>query len=178
MGTATATTCSVRDLKEALEKGESCQVIDVREAAEYSADHMEPSDLVPLSGLKSELGKISKSKKIYVLCRSGKRAGMAAEILVKNGFHDLTVVSGGMLAWKAAGYPVKTADNAVWPIERQVKLTAGLLVTLGSGLALFNSPRWAILSAIIGLGLTYVAFTDNCLMGLLLMRMPWNKPKQ
>ena len=178
MGTVAAATCSVKDLKVALEKGEPCQVIDVRESAEYSAEHMEPSNPIPLSSLKSQLEKISRSAKTYILCRSGKRAGMAAELLAKEGFQKLTVVSGGILAWKAAGYPVKEAKCSVWPIERQVKLTAGILVTLGSILAFFSSPLWAILPAVMGFGLTFVAITDNCMMGLLLMRMPWNKPKQ
>ena len=130
MGTVAATTCSVKDLKVALEKGEPCQVIDVRESAEYSAAHMEPSNLSPLSNLNNQLEKISKSTKTYILCRSGKRAGIAAELLAKEGFQKLIVVNGGMLAWKAAVYPVKEAGGSVWQIERQVKLTARILVTI------------------------------------------------
>jgi hypothetical protein len=41
-------------------------------------------------------------------------------------------------------------------------------------LALLFTPKWVLLSGIVGLGLTVAALTDSCLMGILLSKMPWN----
>jgi rhodanese-related sulfurtransferase len=41
-----------------------------------------------------------------MVCRSGARSGRAAAALLGMGFTDVTNLTGGMLAWNAAGLPV------------------------------------------------------------------------
>jgi hypothetical protein len=43
-------------------------------------------------------------------------------------------------------------------------------------LALLVDARWAYLSGFVGLGLTFAGLTDFCAMGVLLQKMPWNRP--
>ena len=177
MGSYKASTCSVAELKRAVEVGESCQIVDVREFSEYSAEHMKPSVSLPLSNLRNQVEKISKSEKTYILCKSGKRAAMAADLLADSGFRNLYVVSGGITAWRTAGYPVSESAKSIWPIERQVKLVAGVLVAGGSFLALAGNSGGLALTALVGLGLIFVAISDSCLLGFFLMQMPWNRKK-
>jgi hypothetical protein len=62
-------------------------------------------------------------------------------------------------------------------LERQVRLVAGLLVLVGTGLAA-SGAHWGIwLAMFIGAGLTFAGATDICGMGILLAKMPWNQAR-
>ncbi len=60
-------------------------------------------------------------------------------------------------------------------LERQVRITAGLLVLLGVALGYFVQPVWLGVAAFIGAGLTFAGVTDKCGMAMVLARMPWNQ---
>jgi rhodanese-related sulfurtransferase len=170
--------CTVTELSNLLARQADCQVIDVREYAEYETERIDGAKLVPLSALEQNAPAIDGTKPIYVMCRSGQRAAQAAQRLTQMGFKNPTVVEGGMLAWSAAGLPVEKGTSKVWSLERQVRFTAGLIVLIGVLLAVFVHPYFIALSGFIGAGLVFAAATDTCAMGMMLARMPWNqKPK-
>jgi len=50
-----------------------------------------------------------------------------------------------------------------------------LIVLTGLALAVFVHPYFAGLSAFIGAGLVFSAATDTCTMGMILLKMPWNR---
>lgn len=65
-------------------------LIDVREPDEFAADHAENAKNIPLGDI--EAGKLTKANmtvKIYVYCRSGKRAGVAKTALEKQGYTNV-----------------------------------------------------------------------------------------
>ena len=95
---------SVQDLANASEPNRI--VLDVREPYEYADGHVEGATLLPLSQLPSRLDEVPADQPVYVYCHSGNRSQQAWEILVKAGKQDIRNVSGGILAWEAAGYPV------------------------------------------------------------------------
>ncbi|NIP94254.1 MAG: DUF2892 domain-containing protein, partial [Akkermansiaceae bacterium] len=74
-----------------------------------------------------------------------------------------------------AGLPTERDETAPWPLERQLRLAAGLLVLTGLTLALFW-PGAIVLSWLVGGGLVFAALADWCGMGLLLAKAPWNRP--
>lgn len=63
-------------------------------------------------------------------------------------------------------------------MERQVRLGAGMMVLAGVALSLLVRPGWLGIAAFAGAGLTFAGLTDFCPMGMLLSRMPWNKPRK
>lgn len=71
-------------------------VIDVRSEAEWNEGHIKGALLLPKEKVQSEIGNITtdKSAKIYLYCRSGKRAGVALDILKKAGYQDLVNLGG------------------------------------------------------------------------------------
>jgi hypothetical protein len=89
----------------------------------------------------------------------------------------VTSLSGGMSAWERAGLPVEREARAPWSLERQVRLSAGSLVLLGTVLGWLVHPAFFGLSAFVGAGLIFAAITDWCGMGLLLARAPWNRSR-
>lgn len=151
------------------------QLLDVRTPAEFEDTHVEGSRLAPLDRLDPERVRevFDLDKPVYVICGSGKRAGMAAEKLQAAGLECAVVLEGGVGAWESEGLPVNRGRKTI-SIERQVRITAGALVVLGVGLSLLNS-WFLVLPAFIGAGLVYAGATDTCGMGMMMARMPWNR---
>ncbi|MBP2243294.1 rhodanese-related sulfurtransferase [Cytobacillus eiseniae] len=85
----------------ALEELETCKglILDVREAAEYAFGHIDGAKSIPLGELESRLAEVDKNEEIYVICRTGKRSDLAAQLLVKNGYPKVYNVLPGMNEW-------------------------------------------------------------------------------
>ncbi len=94
---------SVRDV--AYLQGEFL-VIDVREPYEFKEGHAAIAKNVPLSQLKERLSDIPRDKKVYVMCRSGRRSRRALKTLRVAGYRKVQPIRGGMLAWQLAQLPV------------------------------------------------------------------------
>ena len=90
----------VEELKKMIDDKENFQLIDVREPAEFAAANLK-GELIPLSSVPQNVDKISKTKKVIVHCRSGKRSANAITFLENNhGFDNLYNLKGGILDWK------------------------------------------------------------------------------
>lgn len=90
---------TVFDLKKYKEEGIDFQLIDVRQPYEYKIANL-GGELIPQNELVQNLDKISKTKKVIVHCRSGKRSAEAIRDL-KNlrEFDNLYNLKGGILEY-------------------------------------------------------------------------------
>ncbi len=84
-------------------------VVDVRDEGEYRAARIPHSRHVPLSALPGRIKELEKFRKrpLLVVCRSGNRSGAAAKLLRKQGFEEVWVLKGGLLAWEQANLPIE-----------------------------------------------------------------------
>lgn len=87
-------------------------VLDVRSAGEYAAGHVPGAVNVPHDQVAARLAELPRDREIVLYCRSGRRAGLAAEVLAANGFRNLALLSGDMPAWEASGNPVEKSSQA------------------------------------------------------------------
>lgn len=74
-------------------------ILDVREAAEYAFGHIENAKSIPLGELETRLEELNKDKEIYVICRTGNRSDLAANLLMNNGYTKVYNVLPGMNEW-------------------------------------------------------------------------------
>jgi glyoxylase-like metal-dependent hydrolase (beta-lactamase superfamily II)/rhodanese-related sulfurtransferase len=85
-------------------------VLDVREPEEFVGDlgHIKGALLVPMDALEHRLPKLVGyvDREVVVVCRAGARSRTATAILRKAGFARVENLSGGMLAWTQAAFPV------------------------------------------------------------------------
>jgi rhodanese-related sulfurtransferase len=83
-------------------------LLDVREPDEYSAIHAPNAKLIPLGQLAARLQEITeyKDKPVVVICRSGRRSGIAVSQLQAAGFTQVSNVMGGIQAWEKNGLEV------------------------------------------------------------------------
>ncbi|GAB4460324.1 MAG: rhodanese-like domain-containing protein [Elainellaceae cyanobacterium] len=159
----------------ALVDQQTVTLVDVREPVEYAGEHISGSTLVPLSNFDPALLPNQPNKPTVLYCRSGNRSAQAAQKLFSAGIQEVTHLEGGLLAWKAQGYPTEIKQNAPISLMRQVQIVAGSLVLLGTLLGAFVSPWFLILSGFVGSGLIFAGVTDTCAMAMLLAKMPWNR---
>ena len=82
-------------------------LLDVRTQEEWDDYHAPDTTLIPLDQLESRLNELPQDEEIVVVCRSGNRSQVGRDILRNNGFERSTSMSGGLNAWRAAGYPVE-----------------------------------------------------------------------
>jgi len=158
-----------------IQKDLQVKLLDVRSPLEFSEVHIQDSINVPIDILSAKINDLIQSKQSYVvLCRTGNRSPMAADMLMQSGIHGVKVMQGGMTRWQKEGLPVIKGKGGV-SLERQVRLIAGSLVLLGILLLWFAHWAFIFISVFISCGLIYSGLSDNCLMGMLLMKLPYNK---
>ena len=171
-------TIGPRELAAMRQDGAEVELIDVRTPIEFREVHCPFARNVPLSDLDPKAVMAARSgpagSPLYVICKSGSRGRQACERLVAAGYGNVVNVEGGTAAWGECGLSVNRGKKAI-SLERQVRITAGLLVLLGAVLGYFVHPSLIGLSAFVGAGLVFAGVTDTCGMGLILARMPWNR---
>lgn len=74
-------------------------VLDVREPAEYAFGHIPGAVSVPLGELERRIGELNGQEELYIVCRTGSRSDMAAQLLERQGFKGVRNVLPGMSAW-------------------------------------------------------------------------------
>lgn len=171
-------TISPAQLQQVLNSPGPVSLLDVRTPVEFAEVHVPQAQSIPLDQFDPKTllasGSLTQDQPVYLLCRTGGRAGKAADKLAKDGFDNAVVVEGGTLAWIDAGLPVSRGTDKVISLERQVRIAAGFLVLVGVLLAIFIHPYFIGVSAFVGAGLIFAGVTDFCGMGLLLAKLPWN----
>ena len=82
-------------------------ILDVRSQEEWDQVHISKSTLIPLDQLPSRLDEVPKDQDVVVICRSGVRSKEGMTILRNAGYTRAVCMTGGLIAWKAAGYPLE-----------------------------------------------------------------------
>lgn len=85
-------------------------VVDVREPFEWVAGHIAGARHVPLGRISPR--EVPGDRPVVLVCRSGNRSGVAAELLVAAGHPDVANLAGGMIAWEAAGFPLVSGNGS------------------------------------------------------------------
>ena len=95
------------------EAAEKVQIIDVREPSEYDGPlgHIRGAKLIPLGELARRASELDRARPVVAVCRSGARSAQATVILQRAGISDVANLAGGMLRWRADGYPADGARN-------------------------------------------------------------------
>ncbi|HEY8809581.1 MAG TPA: rhodanese-like domain-containing protein, partial [Solirubrobacterales bacterium] len=95
---------------ELLEGGEPPLVLDVRGAGEYADGHIAGSLHIPYGELARRLDELPRDRALATICKGGKRSGLAASVLQREGFETIHVARGGVGTWQSEGRPVETGE--------------------------------------------------------------------
>jgi hydroxyacylglutathione hydrolase len=84
------------------------QLLDVRRKPEWDLGHIEGADWQPLEGFRTALPEVDRNAPIAVLCKGGYRSMIACSWLRREGFRNVTNVTGGFDAWESSRLPFVT----------------------------------------------------------------------
>ncbi|MGE4293796.1 MAG: rhodanese-like domain-containing protein [Desulfovibrio sp.] len=76
------------------------EVLDVRQAWEYSEMHLPGARLIPLGDLLDRLGELDPDRPVLVYCRTGARSNAAGKFLDGQGFSEVINLDGGLMGWQ------------------------------------------------------------------------------
>jgi rhodanese-related sulfurtransferase len=85
-------------------------ILDVRTQAEWDQAHIANSTLIPLDQLQNRLTELPRDRDIVVVCQTGKRSQTGKNLLQDAGYTRAVCMTGGLTAWKAAGYPLESSS--------------------------------------------------------------------
>jgi len=83
--------------------------VDVRAPREREQKFILGSLSLPLNHLEEKLAMLPKERSLVVYCAGGYRSSIAASLLQKNGFQNVSEIAGGLAGWEAAKLPVQSA---------------------------------------------------------------------
>ncbi|ULN47697.1 rhodanese-like domain-containing protein [Mycolicibacterium goodii] len=76
------------------------QVVDVRNPGEVAAGTIPDAITIPVGQLPNRLGELDPARPTVVYCAGGYRSSVAASLLRRNGFTDVSDILGGFGAWE------------------------------------------------------------------------------
>ncbi|MDB5811863.1 MAG: thiosulfate sulfurtransferase [Betaproteobacteria bacterium] len=111
--TRSAPAISAQKLKRLLHDGGEIAVLDVREEGMFAKRHMLLAATAPLSQLELRMPLLvpRRSTRVVLVDDDDGVAQRAAEVLTRNGYTDVSVLTGGVGAWAAAGYEIYSGVN-------------------------------------------------------------------
>ncbi len=84
-------------------------VLDVRDPDEFASAHIPGAIHIPYGQLMDHLRELPRDRPIAAVCSGGKRSGLAASLLQREGFDGVIHVGhGGVGTWQRLGHPVES----------------------------------------------------------------------
>jgi rhodanese-related sulfurtransferase len=74
-------------------------LIDVREPSELAQGYIPGALNIPVGQIENRLQEIPKDRSVLLYCRSGNRSKQAAQVLLDNGYEQVSHLTGGIKAW-------------------------------------------------------------------------------
>src|SRR5206468_340949 len=106
--TATTERISAPLAAERLAGAEPPIAVDVRAPREREAKRIDATISIPLNHLSERLGELPRNRQLLVFCAGGYRSSIAASLLQRHGFRNVSEIAGGLAAWETAKLPVLT----------------------------------------------------------------------
>ncbi len=87
-------------------------VIDIRTSGERADKSIDGSLHRPLNTLREGLPDVARDRVLIVHCAGGYRSSIAASLLQRDGFTNVSELAGGVAAWEAAGLPLNGSGQS------------------------------------------------------------------
>ncbi|AAZ24318.1 rhodanese-like domain-containing protein [Colwellia psychrerythraea] len=99
---------SQTELQQIMKNDKQVILLDVRTEEEFEEGHIPNAVNIPHKELEARLAELTgaKNTQVVIYCRSGRRAEVAREVLVKNGFNELDHLSGDFNEWSSNNLPI------------------------------------------------------------------------
>ncbi len=94
----------------------NAQIVDLRMLGETAGERIHGANLLTFQEqtFAASSSILDKARPVLLYCLLGERSKKAMEILKRQGFTNVSVLDGGLQAWKAAGQPTERALGEFW----------------------------------------------------------------
>ena len=101
--------CSVADVKQRMDAGETFQLVDVREDSEFAKGHVPGATHLGKGVIERDIEKTfpDVDAELVLYCGGGYRSALAADALQQMGYRNVISMDGGWRGWTEAGNPVE-----------------------------------------------------------------------
>jgi hydroxyacylglutathione hydrolase len=99
-------TVTVQDLCQGLDRDGEAWILDVRSREEVEQQAVPGGYHIHLSHLPERMQEVPRDRPVYIFCGSGVRSTVAASLLQRAGYDNMTVVLGGLSAWSSVRCPL------------------------------------------------------------------------
>ncbi len=102
---------TVGETRDAVERGRA-RLVDVREDNEWNEAHAAGAEHLGKGIIERDIEVFApdKASELILYCGGGFRAALAADVLQRMGYTNVSSVAGGWRAWKEAGAPVEESN--------------------------------------------------------------------
>ena len=99
---------TVAEVLEKRARGESFELVDVREDREWDADHASFARHLGRGVLERDIERMvpDLDAEVVLYCGGGFRSALAGDMLQKMGYRNVRSMAGGIRAWREAGAPL------------------------------------------------------------------------
>lgn len=106
---ANVTEVSVEEVADALSKGPSFALIDVREESEFAKSRLKTARHMGRGVIERDIEKAfpDLDAELVLYCGGGYRSALSAESLQKMGYRNVKSMAGGFRAWRGKNLPVE-----------------------------------------------------------------------
>lgn len=98
---------TVQELCDRLDRDEEPWILDVRSEEEVLRTEIPTAHNVHLTQLPERIDDVLYGQRVYIFCGSGIRSMIAASLLQRAGYDDVTVVLGGLAGWSSVSCPLE-----------------------------------------------------------------------
>lgn len=160
---------------ETVKAGGGGSVIDVRTAVEASLERIPDSVNIPAEAIEARADDVRRVPAPRVLvCNTSRRSKQAQATLDSIGVQGVSVLDGGITAYKEADGPIDTPGKRL-SVARQASLVVGTLVAAGAALGAWVATGFLWLVGIIALDRMIAGTTGRGVVEWALEKMPWNR---
>lgn len=108
-------TSRVYDLKDRLDWGEpALTIIDARSRESFNESHVMGAISMPADSLVPQArASLNLERDLYVYADTDEEAAISMQRLKRAGYKNVSILRGGVAAWKAAGFPVEMVYHGV-----------------------------------------------------------------
>ncbi|MFO0925231.1 MAG: rhodanese-like domain-containing protein [Pirellulales bacterium] len=101
--------CTVHDVKERLDRGESMNLIDVREESEFAAGHLPGAKHISKGVIERDIETAfpDPTVELVLYCGGGFRSALSADNLQKMGYTNVISMDGGWRSWTENHFPIE-----------------------------------------------------------------------
>ncbi len=98
---------TVQKLCERLDREDEPWILDVRSEEEVRGSEIPTAHNIHLTQLPERMEEVLHDQHVYIFCGSGLRSMIAASLLQRAGYDDVTVVLGGLAGWSSVSCPLE-----------------------------------------------------------------------